>query len=59
MGPVGELRVVVGNVLKDIDELGAKLRAIEDKVSLIEIRNAAITGGVMSIFFLIKFLLSK
>jgi hypothetical protein len=59
MGPVGELRVIVNNVVKDVDELGEKVRMTDTKVSLIEIRNAAITGGVMSIFFLIKFLLSK
>ena len=57
--PSASARVVVANVIKDVDELAVKVRSSENRVSLIEIRNAAITGGVMVVVFLIKFLLGK
>lgn len=59
VGPVGVLRITVENTSKDVDKLGEKVRVVEKALNTIELRAAAVTGGIMAIIFIVKFLLGK
>jgi hypothetical protein len=53
------MRVTIANQEKDINELAEKVRIVEKAMNAIELRAAAVTGGIMGIVFLVKFLLGK
>ncbi len=59
LGPVSELRYRAETQQNDIDEVCEKLRAVEHKQTLMEVRAAAIGGGATAIVFFVKFLLGK
>lgn len=59
LGPVSELRYRADTQQKDIDEVCEKLRAVEQKQNMMEVRAAAIGGGATAIVFFVKFLFGK
>ena len=59
LGPIGELRVHLENAQKDVDRIATTQRGLVNRVGQIEIRAAAVAGGVTAAVFLVKFLIGK
>lgn len=59
LGPIAELRVHVENAKQDIDELAAGMRLNAERIDRIELRAAAVAGGVTALGLFLKFLLGK
>lgn len=59
LGPIGELKVHVDNCRADINELGQAIRETKARTDKIELRAAAVAGGITTVALVIKFLLGK
>jgi hypothetical protein len=59
LGPISELKFRLEKQDDDLIEIAGKVRVNEGRLATMELRAAAVAGGVVAVFSLVKFLLGR